>query len=135
MYLYAEAVEYRIFVSICCNLSSNNTCQVRRAIFWLARPFRAELKLLIIGTLVVIQQLDFMKNKDIGLNKDQMLLVHMNREANRKFETLKAEIGKSRCLRRPRLKWGLGTALGRIGSSLCFRLASLIINFIRFATK
>jgi putative ABC transport system permease protein len=46
--------------------------------------------------LIVVQQLGFMKNKDIGFNKDQMMLVEMNREANEKFETLKIELQKSR---------------------------------------
>lgn len=51
---------------------------------------------MIVSTLIVVQQLGFMKNKDIGFNKDQMMLVEMNREANQKFETLKIELQKSR---------------------------------------
>lgn len=50
---------------------------------------------MIVSTLIVVQQLFHLKNKDIGLNKDHMLLVDMNREANQKFETLKAELKKS----------------------------------------
>jgi putative ABC transport system permease protein len=49
---------------------------------------------MIVSTLIVLQQLNFMKNKDIGFTKDQMLLVSMNREANEKFETLKNELLK-----------------------------------------
>ncbi|MBL0743155.1 ABC transporter permease [Chryseolinea lacunae] len=50
---------------------------------------------MIVSTLVVLQQLYFMKNKDIGFDKDQILLVNMNREANEKFETLKTELLKN----------------------------------------
>lgn len=50
---------------------------------------------MIVSTLTVIQQLMYMKNKDIGLNKDHILLVDMNQEANRAFETIKEELLKS----------------------------------------
>lgn len=50
---------------------------------------------MIVSTLIVVQQLYFIKNKDIGLNKDHILLVEMNRTANEKFETLKTELKKS----------------------------------------
>jgi putative ABC transport system permease protein len=51
---------------------------------------------MIVSTFIVVQQLSYMKNKDIGFDKDQMLLVDMNQEANQKFETLKTELQKSR---------------------------------------
>lgn len=47
---------------------------------------------MIVSTLIVLQQLDFMKNKDIGFQKDQIMLVPMNKSANDKFETLKNEL-------------------------------------------
>lgn len=47
---------------------------------------------MIVSTLIVVQQLSFMKKKDIGFNKDQILLIDMNGEANEKFETLKQEL-------------------------------------------
>ncbi|MEQ8424649.1 MAG: FtsX-like permease family protein, partial [Cyclobacteriaceae bacterium] len=50
---------------------------------------------MIVSTLIVIQQLSYMKNKDIGFDKSQMLLVSMNKEANQKFETLKTELLRS----------------------------------------
>ena len=50
---------------------------------------------MIISTLTVVQQLNYMKNKDIGLNKDHILLVDMNEEANKAFETIKEELLKS----------------------------------------
>jgi putative ABC transport system permease protein len=49
---------------------------------------------MIVSTLVVVQQLSFMKNSDIGFDKDQMMLVNMNNEANEKFETIKKELQK-----------------------------------------
>ncbi len=51
---------------------------------------------MIVSTFIVLQQLSFMKNKDIGFDKDQMMLVNMNKEVNAKFETLKTELQKSR---------------------------------------
>jgi putative ABC transport system permease protein len=50
---------------------------------------------MIVGTLVVVRQLSFMKNKDVGFKKDQMMLVNMNQEVNEKFETIKTELLKS----------------------------------------
>lgn len=47
---------------------------------------------MIVSTLVVLQQLSFMRDADIGFNKDQMLLVDMNGEANTKYETMKDEL-------------------------------------------
>ncbi len=50
---------------------------------------------MIVSTLIVVQQLSFMNNKDIGFDKDQIVLVDMNAEANEKYETLKQELLKS----------------------------------------
>ena len=47
---------------------------------------------MIIGTLAVTKQLSFMKNSDIGFDKEQIMLLHMNAEVNQKFETLKTEL-------------------------------------------
>jgi len=47
---------------------------------------------MIVSTLIVLQQLYFMKNRDIGFKKDQMMLIGMNKEANQKFETVKQEL-------------------------------------------
>ena len=47
---------------------------------------------MIVSTLIVLQQLNFMKNKDIGFDTNQIMLVDMNKEANEKFETLKTEL-------------------------------------------
>jgi putative ABC transport system permease protein len=51
---------------------------------------------MIVSTFIVVQQLSYMKNKDIGFEKEQMMLIDMNREANQKFETLKNELKASR---------------------------------------
>jgi putative ABC transport system permease protein len=50
---------------------------------------------MIVSTLVVLQQLSFMQNKDLGFNKDQMMLIDMNREVNEKFEILRTELKRS----------------------------------------
>ncbi len=50
---------------------------------------------MIVGTLVVVDQLNFMKNKDIGFDTHQMMLIKMNDQANDKFEVLKTELSKS----------------------------------------
>lgn len=47
---------------------------------------------MIVSTLIVVQQLSYMKNADIGFEKDQIMLVNMNQEANQKFETMKQEL-------------------------------------------
>lgn len=50
---------------------------------------------MIISTMIVVQQLWYMKNKDIGFNKDHIMLVDMNDEANQVFATLKDELKKT----------------------------------------
>jgi putative ABC transport system permease protein len=50
---------------------------------------------MIVSTLIVIQQLSYMQNKDLGFNKDQILLVDMNGEANEKFEMLRTELKRN----------------------------------------
>ena len=47
---------------------------------------------MIICTIVVVKQLFFMQNRDLGFNKDHIVLVDMNGEANQVFETLKTEL-------------------------------------------
>lgn len=50
---------------------------------------------MIVATLVVLEQLNFMKSKDIGFDKDHILLVDMNETANEKFDVMKQELLKS----------------------------------------
>ena len=66
---------------------------------------------LIIGTIVVYLQLHFMKNKDIGFNRKQVLYIRMTGETPNSFETLKSELvnhhgilSVSACGRRPSIK-------------------------------
>jgi putative ABC transport system permease protein len=51
---------------------------------------------MIVSTFIVLQQLSYMKNKDIGFNKDQMMLIELNGEANKKFDVIKTELLKSK---------------------------------------
>ncbi len=48
--------------------------------------------LLIIGTVVIYQQISYALNKDLGLNKDNMVLVNLNGNLSQKFETYKTEL-------------------------------------------
>ena len=47
---------------------------------------------MIVATFIVLNQLNFMRSKDIGFDTDQMLLVEMGGSANDKFELLKTEL-------------------------------------------
>jgi len=47
---------------------------------------------LIVGTVLATQQLNFMKSKDIGFTKEQMMLIPMSNEANEQYETLHNEL-------------------------------------------
>ena len=47
---------------------------------------------MIVSTLTVVKQFSYMKNTDLGFNKDQILLVSLNPESNKKFELLKSEL-------------------------------------------
>ncbi len=50
---------------------------------------------MIVSTLIVVQQLSFMKNKDLGFDKEQIMLIDMNGEANEKFEMLRTELKRN----------------------------------------
>ncbi|MEQ9378384.1 MAG: FtsX-like permease family protein [Imperialibacter sp.] len=47
---------------------------------------------MIVSTFVVLQQLSFMQNKDIGFEKDHIVQVSMNGDANRKFDLIKSDL-------------------------------------------
>ena len=47
---------------------------------------------MIISTLVVIQQLSFMKNKDVGFQKEHIVLANMNPQSNDKYKEMKREL-------------------------------------------
>lgn len=44
---------------------------------------------LIVGTFIVMQQYDFMKNLDTGFDREQVLIIDMNRRVNENYETLR----------------------------------------------
>ncbi|MFC0771796.1 ABC transporter permease [Terrimonas alba] len=48
--------------------------------------------LLIIGTVFAIRQLQYMQTKDPGFNRDQVMVIPLNRVASGKYETLKQEL-------------------------------------------
>lgn len=47
---------------------------------------------MIVSTFVVLQQLSFMQNKNIGFNKDHIVQVRLNGDANRKFDLIKSDL-------------------------------------------
>ncbi len=47
---------------------------------------------MIVSTFIVLQQLNFMQNKDVGFTTDKIVLVDLNREANDNFEVMKNEL-------------------------------------------
>lgn len=47
---------------------------------------------MMVSTGIVIQQLYFMKTTDVGFQTDQMLLVGLDREANKKYDVMKTEL-------------------------------------------
>src|SRR5687767_7896050 len=48
--------------------------------------------LLIIGTVFAVRQLRYMQTKDPGFNRDQVMIIPLNRVASEKYETLKQEL-------------------------------------------
>ncbi|MEQ9424683.1 MAG: FtsX-like permease family protein [Cyclobacteriaceae bacterium] len=50
--------------------------------------------LLIIGTTVIYKQLDYVLNKDLGINKDNLVMVDMEVDLSRKLETYKTELSR-----------------------------------------
>ena len=54
---------------------------------------------MIVSTLVVVQQLFYIKNKDIGFNKDHIMLVDMNGELREHYQEVKQELLKRSSVR------------------------------------
>ena len=50
---------------------------------------------MIVATMIVLQQLDFMSTKDIGFSKDHILLVDMDGTANEKYDVIKQRLLQS----------------------------------------
>ncbi|MFZ0391240.1 MAG: ABC transporter permease [Calditrichia bacterium] len=51
--------------------------------------------ILIISTLIVYNQLNFMRSKKLGFDKDKLLYVHLTAEAREKYDALKSELQKN----------------------------------------
>jgi putative ABC transport system permease protein len=66
---------------------------------------------MIVSTLVVVQQLHFMKTTDVGFDKDQIMLVGLNKESNTKFDVLKTELLRGKYIR------GVTAAGQRLGNN------------------
>jgi len=49
---------------------------------------------LIIGTLVIYKQLNFMRDKKLGYDKENVIILPTDREVNKNFETIKTELEK-----------------------------------------
>lgn len=47
---------------------------------------------MMVSTVVVIQQLYFMKNTDVGFSSEQIVLIDLDREANQKYQVIKTEL-------------------------------------------
>lgn len=50
---------------------------------------------MMVSTAVVVQQLYFMKTRDVGFQTERMMLVQLDREANKKYQSLKTEIARN----------------------------------------
>lgn len=48
--------------------------------------------MMIVSSLVVMQQLEYIRKQDLGFNKSQLMLIPLNKEANSKFNILKTEL-------------------------------------------
>ena len=67
---------------------------------------------LIMATLLISKQLNFMLNQDPGFNKEQVLLIPSNREVNRNFEVFKQDL-----LQYPEIK-SVSASGQRLGSNI-----------------
>jgi len=50
---------------------------------------------LIIGTIIMYKQLNFIRNKDLGLNKDYVVAIDMNNELRKNYTSFKSEIKRN----------------------------------------
>ncbi|MFC2163566.1 ABC transporter permease [Acidobacteriota bacterium] len=51
--------------------------------------------ILIIGTIIMYRQLNFIRNKDLGLNKDYIVAIDMNNELRQNYKSFKSEIKRN----------------------------------------
>lgn len=51
--------------------------------------------ILIIGTIIIYKQLNYIRNKDLGLNKEHIVSITMNNELRQNYESFKNEVKKN----------------------------------------
>ena len=72
---------------------------------------------LIVSTLLMLQQLNYIKNKDVGFNKDQVVVLSMNATSNKNYAVLKDELKKNpNILNVTAFNIMLGNEFGSMGS-------------------
>lgn len=72
---------------------------------------------LIVGTLIALQQLHYIRGQELGFNKDQVLLIPMNQTANQQYETLKNELQRLSSVQGVTASWQrLGNNFHQMGS-------------------
>ncbi len=72
---------------------------------------------LIVSTFLMLQQLNYVKNKDVGFNKEQVIVLSMNATSNKNYEVLKDELKKnSTILNVTAFNVMLGNEFGSMGS-------------------
>ncbi|MCB0838252.1 MAG: ABC transporter permease [Bacteroidetes bacterium] len=97
---------------------------------------------MVIGTTLVLQQLDFIQNKDLGLNKDQVMLLPMDRHVNENYEVFRQEImqlagvkdvtASSQRLGNNLHQWGLTVKADTAEISMAPSQVSVDFNFVSF---
>jgi ABC-type antimicrobial peptide transport system permease subunit len=75
------------------NLQSGSGSYILRKILVIGQ-FTATI-VLIIGTVIMYKQLNFIRNKDLGLNKDYVVAIDMNNELRQNYESFKSEIKRN----------------------------------------
>ncbi|UCC40494.1 MAG: ABC transporter permease [Candidatus Aminicenantes bacterium] len=70
--------------------------------------------ILLIGTTVMYKQLNYIENIDLGLNKEQVVSISMNRELNRNYRSVKNEIKQHANIINVTSAWNLPTNISRI---------------------
>ncbi|MEP6712014.1 MAG: ABC transporter permease [Ferruginibacter sp.] len=72
---------------------------------------------LIISTLLMLQQLNYIRNKDVGFSKDQVVVLSMNATSNKNYTVLKNELKKNvNILDVTAFNIMLGNEIGSMGS-------------------
>jgi len=70
--------------------------------------------ILLIGTIIMYKQLNFIKNKELGLNKENVIAISMNSELRRSYDAFKSELQQNPDIINVTSAWNLPTNIGRI---------------------